>query len=83
MIITLGALEPPLIEQLEGLVAIDKLRALDMHARAITNLHVHGFISDRESDRARRRLLKMINQALAATVARNGADGRVNDGRVR
>lgn len=64
MSITLGAMEPPLTEQLKGLASNEDLSHLQRDAQAITRCHIRGLISDRESDKARRRLIKRIERTL-------------------
>ena len=68
--IELGALSPKLSVQLEGLLPPEKLAVFDGHATAITRLHIHGLISDAESDRARKRLMRKIGaRPLSGAVA--------------
>jgi len=62
----LGALCDPVSKQLAGLLPDEDLRRFDKMANAITECYVQGLILDRESDFARRRLLKKIQQAVAS-----------------
>ncbi len=65
--VSLGALEPPLCEQLKGLAPKDKLELLDEHASKITWLYLHGLLNDRETDAARRRLMGRIKRTVEAS----------------
>lgn len=61
--ISLSALGPTISEQLasQGLIQTGvKVDILDRLAHAITLAHIHGCLTDTETDRARRRLVKMI-----------------------
>lgn len=62
--VSLGALEPPLVEQLDGLADKAKLEQLDRAADAITHLYVHGLLTDRETDAARRRLMARVKRTV-------------------
>jgi hypothetical protein len=64
MDIRLGALAPSLVEQLDGLgIPADKLEAINNDAHAITRLKVRGLLTERESESARKRLIKQITKA--------------------
>lgn len=63
--IELGALAPKLSKQLRGCrIKPDRLRTLQKLADAVTWCHLHSLISDAESARARRRLIKKIQEGL-------------------
>lgn len=64
--ITLGALEKPLTEQLKGLLPHEVAMVFELHAKAISRCHIFGLISDAESDRARKRLIKKIQAKIYA-----------------
>lgn len=59
----IGALCDPISKQLAGLLPENKLAQFDAMNDAITTCYVHGLMSDGESDRARKRLLKKIKDA--------------------
>lgn len=69
--IELGALAPPLAEQL-GLESTERLDHLQKDADALTRLRVRGLLTERESTAASKRLVKRI--VSLARVARAGAD---------
>jgi predicted Ser/Thr protein kinase len=56
MDIKLGALSPKLSEQIESLPEI-----FDKDADAITRLYIRGLLTDLETKKARKRLVKMAN----------------------
>ncbi len=58
--VAFGAFADPLTKQLRGVLPHIRLRGFDRLAGAITFLAVHGYITDKEKDRARRRLLSVI-----------------------
>jgi len=60
--IELGCLSPTLSEQLKGVLPAEKLVIFDKLTDAINRLSVFGLLSDSESDRARKRLIKMIQR---------------------
>jgi len=69
--IKIGALAPPITEQLKELnLPDDKLAQLhpfDLDAKAITRLYVRGIIIDTECDKVGKRLAKKIAEALNET----------------
>ncbi len=58
--INFGALAPPLVEQLEGILPKKDLKRYDELALAITRCSVHGLISDSAALAARKRLMKLM-----------------------
>lgn len=60
--ISLGAVEPPLKEQLRGVLPVKLLRIFERHNQAINRLHVFCLLSPREAESARRRLVRKIQQ---------------------
>lgn len=65
--IELGALCDPISDQLKGRAPNHRLRFLDGHAESITRLHIHGVLTDSECDKARKRLMRKIQQEVKAS----------------
>ncbi len=55
-----GALAPPLVEQLEGILPKKDLKRYDELALAILRCNLNGLISDSAALTARRRLMKQM-----------------------
>ena len=68
--IHLGALAPPLSEQLAGLADPDTLAHFDRDAEAIARLAVRGLLTGAEKEAAYKRLVKAITKAAAKWGAR-------------
>jgi hypothetical protein len=64
--VSLGGMEAPLTKQLAGLADKEKLKLLDQHSSRITWLHLHGLLSDRETDAVRKRLMKRVQHAVTS-----------------
>jgi len=60
----LGALCEPPSKQLAGLLTDEQAKRFDGDAFAITRLHIDGYIGDRASDAARRKLIRRIKDAI-------------------
>lgn len=60
---TLGCLAEPLTEQLKGLAAKSELESLERDSNAINRLTVRGYITERQCDSARKKLVKNIQAA--------------------
>lgn len=58
--ITLGAMAEPLSEQLAGIIHPNFVEQFDKDASAISRLYIRGMITDAESNKARKRLMKKI-----------------------
>jgi len=65
--IELGVLSPSVSKQLKGVFPSEKLAIFDRLSDAITRLHIFGLITDGESTRARKRLIKFIQRKLDET----------------
>ena len=65
--ISLGAMEPKLTEQLKGRASHSDLEFLDRLGSAISLLYIKGIITHQQSDMARRKLLKRIQQTVASS----------------
>jgi hypothetical protein len=63
--VVLGPCELPLTKQLEGLAPYTALEVLELHAQAITRLHIHGLLDNLETLHARKRLLKRIQATIS------------------
>lgn len=63
MKIEFGALAPSLMVQLRGFFPVVILRLFSRDANAITRLRVRGLITDSEAARARKRLVKRIEDS--------------------
>lgn len=71
-----GAFGPALSQQLESKgVAKRELHALDKSAKAVVQLAVHGFLSESEIHRARRRIVKHIEGLLNKAQKGNAGKG--------
>lgn len=64
--VSLGALEPPLTQQLNGCLSKAKADILQQDAAAIDRLYVRGLLLDGETERVRRRLIQKIQEAVSA-----------------
>lgn len=64
-----GAMAPPLTKQLKGLVWHHKARSFQKMADAIVLLSVHGYLTEAERHRARKRLLHAISQSAKGKAA--------------
>lgn len=63
MDIALGALSPPLSEQLKDTgIAADKLKLLDMDSDAINRLRIRGYLTDSATVSAQKKLIKEIQR---------------------
>lgn len=62
--ITVGALEPPLTEQLRGVLPFAKSDALEADSNAITRCNLMGYMPDAAAHRARQRLIKKIEKTV-------------------
>ena len=72
--IHIGALAPPLHEQLG--VAEKPTEQFQLDANGIVRLRIRGILSDAETDRACRRLLKRLNKELPELLAEHeGKEG--------
>ena len=71
--ITMGALADPLEEQLnnQGLTLGDNAQRLEEDATAITRCRIRGLITEGESEKARKRLMKYIKQAVKPLAAQD------------
>ena len=63
--ITLGALAPPLAQQLEGVKFDGDLWILQKDADAISRLAVRGFLTPAEAGRARKRFMKTLEKRIS------------------
>jgi len=61
--ILLGALSPPLAEQIP-LLSREEAKRLDAHKNAINRLRIHGLMTRDEARRAERRLIQIIRATL-------------------
>lgn len=61
----LGALCPPISQQLAGRAPKKELARLDLMADAIVTCAVHGLLGDREIHRARTKLVKKAAKVVA------------------
>lgn len=64
MKISLGALEPPLTEQLAGVLPDKTLEIYERDAAAISRIHVRGIITNAQCDQAREKLIKHIQTSV-------------------
>lgn len=55
-----GALAPPLVEQLRGVLPHNVLRMYDKTAKQITTLAAYGWLTDKETHRIRQRLVNQL-----------------------
>jgi hypothetical protein len=64
--VAIGAMEEPLTKQLKGAADEKTLSLLDRHSKNISWLYLHGILSSRETDSARKRLIRKVQQAVDA-----------------
>lgn len=64
MILSFGALAPKISEQLVGRLSQKDAEAFDADAFELCRLQIRGLLSDGEANKARQRLVKMIEKAL-------------------
>lgn len=62
--IQLGALAPKLSEQLRGRISPKEGKRLDHVAHSLDMVRIHNIITDSEASKARKRLMKQIQNAV-------------------
>lgn len=73
-----GALAPPMKEQIGHLISEQDCGKFQKIADAIVMLHIHGYLSDSQVDKARQRCMKAITKAAnnCTKPESEAADGR-------
>ncbi len=78
--IELGALSPKLSQQLKGCrIRPERLRILDKLADSVTWCYLHGLITDAESERARHRLIRKVQEELDRSRTPKVPNARIGD----
>lgn len=62
--IQFGALAPKMSEQLAGRISPKEGKRLDHLAHSLDMVRIHGIITDVEAEKARKRLMKKIQEAI-------------------
>lgn len=68
-ILELGSLCDSISKQLSGCMPSDELESLDVMNDAITTCYVHGLITDSETGRARKRMVKIVHKKIGESTS--------------